>query len=436
MTAVLRSAGGWLYRISDRELGLFLATGLLVSPFYQAHDIRAELSVPAGAGLAVLLLGLGLAWYSLLRRGFVWLDPARLTWDDTTDARIGVLGRRLWAAWLVRFAAVGYVTVLIAVLLGGANAAEAVLFGAVALLAAVVGRRRPGRVGTWLEYTMTAAFAALAGVAALVTVPPVALLVPAGLAVVAAVVAWSGRLRRPPVAVLAGRDELVGGYLRRLVRRVTVSVGDVLSLLPVAGPLRWRGLFAGRGVAFRFVTAGVLARRSALLPSALLVIVVAVLHHVAPVISPVCLVGVGVYLACVPFAAGLAQLSAVPGLRRWLGCTDIGLRLATAVVLAVVAAGWLGLVAAFAVPVTVSGCLAAVIAVGAVVRTVTRPALDYGNMGVAATASGYLLPVGMLVQLAHGPELLAVGLVLVAFLLSAAVAAPVAALLAGYGIAR
>ena len=433
MTAVLRRAGSWLYRLSDRAVGLFLLVGLLVSPFFQAHDIRAELSTPAGAGLAVLLLALGLAWYSLLRRGFVWLDPARLTWDDTTDARIGVLGRRLWAGWLVRFAAVGYVAVLMAVLFGGAGPAEAALFGAVALLAVVVGRRRPGRWGTLVEYTVAAGLVVLAGVAALVAVPPVVLLVLAGAAVLASVAAWS---RRPAVAVLAGRDELVAGYLRRLVRRVTVSVGDVLSLLPVPGPLRWPGVFAGRGVAFRFVAAGVLARRSALLPSALLVFVVAVLHHVAPVINPVFLVGVGVYLACVPFAAGLAQLSAVPGLRRWLGSTDIRLRLATAAVLAVVAAVWLGLVAVFAVPVTVSGCLAAVVAVGAVVRTVTRPALDFGNMGIAVTPSGYLVPVGLLVQLGHGPELLVVGIVLVGFLLSAAVAAPVAALLAGYGIAR
>lgn len=444
MIARVRAGGSWLYRVSNWAVGVFLAAGILGAPFYQADYLRLELFghavVPAGAGLAVLLLGIGLAWRSLLRRDFVWLAPARLSWDDVTDARVGVLGRRLWAGWFARFAAVAYVTVALTVLLGQASwlPAGLALFAATALLAVVLGRRRPGPVGTWLEYAVPVGFAVVAGLAALTTVPPVALFVLAGIAGSVAVPALfgSGPPRRPAVAVRAGRDELVDGYLRRLVRRVMVSVGDMLALLPAPGPLSSRGLFAGRGIVVRFVVAGVLARRSALLPSALLVIAVAVLHHVAPVISPVLLVGVGVYLACVPFAAGLAQLLAVPGLRRWLGCTDISLRLATAAVLAVVAALWLGLVTVFAVPVTVAGCLSAVVAVGAVVRTVTRPALDFGNLGVVATPMGYLLPVGLIVQLAHGPELLVAGILLTGFLLSAVAAAPVAALLAGYGIAR
>lgn len=444
MIAAVRGAGGWFYRISDRLLYTLFAIGVLTAPFYQVDSLRLALLghavVPAGAGLAVLLLGIATAWRSLLRRGFAWLDPARLTWADMTDARVGVVGRRLWAGWLGRFAAVGYVTAVATLVLGTSAwlPAGCALFAATALLTVVLGRRRPGRVESWLEYLVPVGFAVLAGVAVLTTVQPVWLVFMAGFAAVAGVgsLRGSGPVRRPAVATAAGRDELVDGYLRRVFRRVSVSFGDAMALLPAPGPVPWRGLFAGRAVVFRFVLAGVLSRARSLLPSVLLVVVVAVCHRVFPVVDPVWLVGVGAYLACVPFAASLAQLFAVPGLRRWLGCADITLRLATAVLIAVVAAVWVGLVAVFAVPVTVSACLAALVAVGAVVRTVTRPAVDYGNIGVAATPSGYLLPVGLLLQLAHGPELLVVGILLVGFALSAVAAAPVAALLAGYGIAR
>jgi hypothetical protein len=440
----MRRAAAWLYRISDRVLWVVLAAGVLTSPLYRADYFREHLFghavVPAGAGLAVLLLGVGLAWRSLLRRDFAWLDPARLTWDDATDARVGTIGRRLWTGWFVRFAAVGYVTGVAAALLRTTAwlPAGGVLLGATALLAVVLGRRSPGRAGTWLEYLVPVGFAVLAGTAVLTAVPSGALLLLGTVALLAALASlWgSGPVRRPAVAVHAGRDQLVAGYRRRLFRRVNVSFGDVLALLPAPGPVPWPAVFAGRAVVPRFVVAGVVSRSRALLPSALLVVLVAVLHHVFPVIGAVWLVGVGVYLACLPFAASLAQLFAVPGLRRWLGCSDLTLRLATAGVLVVVAAVWVGLVAVFAVPLGASAWLAALIAVGAVVRTVTRPVLDYGNVGVAVAPDGYLVPVGLLVQLAHGPELLVIGILLLGVLASALVAAPVAAAFAGYGIAR
>jgi hypothetical protein len=85
---------------------------------------------------------------------------------------------------------------------------------------------------------------------------------------------------------------------------------------------------------------------------------------------------------------------------------------------------------------TAAAWLAALLAVGAVVRTVSRPALDYGNIGVAATPDGNLVPVGLLLQLAHGPELLVVGLLVIGAGLSLLAAAPVAAALAAYGVTR
>lgn len=444
MIAGVRSAAIWLYQISDRLLiGLF-ATAVLTSPFYRVTVLRTDLlgtaTVPAAAGLAILALGVAIAWRSLLHRDFTWADPARLTWADLTDARVGTIGRRLWAGWLTRFVAAAYLAVLGVLLLGTSTwlPAGAALFGGVAVLAVVLARRRPGRVETWLEYVVLAGLAVLAVLATVTTVAPTVLWVVAGVAVLAAVACTkgSGAPRRPTVATSAGRDELVDGYLRRVVRRVTVSFGDALALLPPPGPLPWPKLLAGRAVVARFVLVGVLSRARSLLPALLAAIAVGVLHQVLPLVDPVWLVGIGVYFAGVPFAAALASLCAVPGLRRWLGCTDLTLRLASAGMVAVAALVWVGLVAVFAVPLTLAAWLAVPLAVGAVVRTVTRPPLDYGNLGVAVTPDGNMIPVGLLLQLAHGPELLVIGLLVVGLGLALATAAPVALALAAYGVAR
>jgi hypothetical protein len=443
MTA-LRAGLSWLYRMSDRLVGGVFALGVLTAPFYRVDYLRAHLlgtaTTPATAGLAVLALGVGLAWRSLLRRDFVWADPAELTWADLTDRRVGTIGRRLWAGWAVRFAVAGYLAAIGALLLGTSSwlAGGCALFAAGALLAVVLGRRGPGRIGTWLERLVPLGASVLAGFAAVSTVPPVALWVLAGVAVGAAVVCavGSGPVRAPGVASTAGRADLVRGYLHRVVRQVSVSFGDALALLPTPGPVPWPRLLAGRGVVVRFVVAGVAARARSLVPAVLLAVVVAVLHQVFPVLNPVWLVGLGVYFAGVPFASSLARLCAVPGLRRWLGCSDIALRLASAGAVAVCAAVWVGLVAVCAVPMTAAAWLAALLAVGAVVRTASRPALDYGNIGVAATPDGNLIPVGLLLQLAHGPELLVVGLLVIGAGLSVLAAAPVAAALAAYGVTR
>jgi hypothetical protein len=438
--SALRSAARWLYGISDRLVGAAFAVGLLTSPFYRVDYLREHLlggaTPPATAGLAVLVLGIGLAWRSLLRRDYVWADPAGLTWSDTTDARVGSIGARLWRGWAARFLVAGYLTAVGVVVLGGSAwlPGGAALFAGTALLAVVLGRRR----GSWPEQVVLVVAGVLAGFAAVATVAPVWLWALAGLAVVAAVVCavGSGPVRGPVVATSAGRDELVHGHLRRLVRQVTVSFGDTLALLPEPGPIPWPRLLAGRAVVLRFVFAGVASRARSLLPAALIAVAVAVLHQVFPVLNPVWLIGVGVYFAGVPFASALAQLCAVPGLRRWLGCSEIALRVASAAVLVVCAAGWVGLVVVLAVPVTVAAWLAALVAVGAVVRTVTRSPLDYGNVGVAATPDGNLIPVGLLLQLAHGPELLVIGLLVIGAGLTVLAAAPLAVALTAYGVAR
>jgi hypothetical protein len=433
----------WLYRISDRVIYVLFAIGVLSSPFYRVDLIRTHLlggaPPPAVAGLAVLALGVCVAWRSVLRRDFVWAEPAELTWSDSGDTRVGTLGRRLWAAWAARFAAVAYL-VAVAVAVLGQSAwlpAGCALFAAVALLAAVVGRRRRGGREAWLEYAVVVALVVVAGAAAVSTVGPLPLWILTGAAVVVAVAALvgSGAAGRPAVATAANRDDLVHGYLRRTFRRVTVSFGDALALLPEPSPLPWPKLLAGRGVVARLVVAGMLMRVRSVLLAVLCVIGIVVVHQAFPLASPVWLVGLGAYVAGVPFASTLASLWAVPGLRRWVGCRDITLRIATAAGVAVVAFAVVLLISVV-VPLTVAAWFAVPLAVGAVVRTVTRPPLDWGNVGAGVTPGGVLLPVGVLLQLAHGPELLVVGLLIIGSGMLLAALVPVAVGFAAYGVAR
>jgi hypothetical protein len=444
VTARLRSAALGLYRISDRIVYLLFAIGVLSSPFYRVGYLREHLLgtavVPATAAIAVLALGLCVAWRSLLRRDFVWAQPAQLTWSDSADTRVRLLGRRLWSGWAARFAAVAYLTAVAVLLLGPATwlPAGAAVFAGVMLLAVVLARRPAGRVATSLAYLGVAVTLALAAVAAVTTVGTLPLWVLAGATVLAAglTALGSGPPRRPAVATGAGRDDLVAGYRRRTVRQVTVLLGDALALLPPPAPLPWARLLAGRAVIARFVVAGVLTRARSVLLAVFCVVLIVVVHQVFPVLSPLWLVGVGAYLAGVPFASSLAQLWAVPGLRRWLACRDITLRLVTAAAVLVAVASVIGVIALFGVPVTLVAWLAVPLTVGAAVRTVTRPPVDYGNVGLAVTPSGYVLPVGIIVQLAHGPELLVIGLLIVGSGLALAAAAPLVLGLAAYGVAR
>src|SRR5205807_3503498 len=114
---------------------------------------------------------------------------------------------------------------------------------------------------------------------------------------------------------------------------------------------------------------GMLARRAGLLLSLLLVWAVVVVHLVFPLLSTPWLVGLAGYFAALPFASVLAKLNQQPGLRRWLGCSDLDLRVSTAGLVVVALAIWLGIVLAFGVPANVQVLLAAVLAAAAVIRT-------------------------------------------------------------------
>jgi hypothetical protein len=416
---VLTRFGRWLYRISDAVLITVGLAALASSPFYHLPDVRAHLigsaAAPTFAAPAVLCLGLGLALRSLLRREFVWQDPAKLTWSDGTDGRIRAIGRRLWAGWGLRFVLVAYATAGGAALFAGSQSwvwAGLAGFVGVAAVAAVSARRTASVRIRWVEQILSLILPLLGSLLAVRVLPWSWLW---GVAIVAALGAaglliGSGPLSRPSVASRAVRGELVEQYNDRLVRRMSIAFLDLLALLPGPRTFTWSRLFAGPGVVLRFVLGGVFARRAALLLSLLLVWAVAVVHLVFPLLSTPWLVGGAGYFAALPFAAVLAKLHQQPGLRRWLGCTDLDLRLTTAGLVVVVVAIWLALVVAFGVPASVQVLLAALLAAAAVIRTATRPAIDYGNVGAAVTPDGNLVPFGLVVQLARGPEVLIIGL--------------------------
>ncbi|HEX3779557.1 MAG TPA: hypothetical protein VHX38_07795 [Pseudonocardiaceae bacterium] len=413
--------GRWMYRISDAVLITFGLAALASSPFYHVAEVRSELIgasvAPPFAAFAVLCLGLGIAGRSLLRRDFVWQDPAKLTWSDGSDARIGAIGRRLWSGWAIRFALVAYATAGGAVLFGGSLdwvRVGVALFAGVAILALVTARRRATTRVRWIEQAASLLLPLLGGLLAVWSVAPLWLWTAVGLAGAAALALLygSGPPRRPAAAREARRSELVARFNDRLVRRMSVAFLDLLALLPAPRPMPWSRLFAGPAIVVRFVIAGVLARRASLLLGVLLVWAVAVVHLVFPLLSPVWLVGVAAYFAALPFAALLAKLHQQPGLRRWLGCTDLDLRLATTGLVVAVVVVWLALVVVFGIPLTPPIMLAALLACGAVIRTASRPALDYGNVGVAVSPDGNLVPFGLIVQLIRGPEVLIVGLLI------------------------
>jgi hypothetical protein len=411
--------GRWIYRISDVVLITIGLAALASSPFYHLPEVRAQLigaaSAPPFAAFAVLCLGLGLALRSLLRRDFVWQDPAKLTWSDGTDGRIGTIGRRLWAGWALRFVLVAYATAGGAALFAGSLdwiRAGLALFASVAALAVVAARRTASVRARWVEQILSLILPLIGSLLAVRVIPSSWLW---GVAVIAAVGALglligSGRPLRPAVATRAVRGELVEQYQDRLVRRMSVAFLDLLALLPAPRTLTWSRLFAGPAVVLRFVLGGVFARRAALLLTLLLVWAVAVVHLVFPLLSTAWLVGVAGYFAGLPFAAVLAKLHQQPGLRRWLGCTDMDLRGTTAALVVVVMAAWVALVIAFGVPATTTVLIAALLAAAAVIRTATRPAIDYSNVGTTVTPDGNLVPFGLVVQLARGPEVLIVGL--------------------------
>ncbi|MGX7823927.1 hypothetical protein ACTG9Q_02425 [Actinokineospora sp. 24-640] len=369
----------------------FVGAGLLTLPFSKAGLLRerfvGEHAVPDNALTAVVLVALAVAVMSLLRRDFVRAHPARLTWEDTGD-RAGLVRGGLRAAWAVRFGVVGYLFVAAGLVLGWSALPALPAVAVAAAGFAYVAARRARRA--WLEYLVPFGLA----VAGAAFVSPGWLWgVAAGLVAATAVV-W-GPVARPR------RAELVRGHQAHVVRSVAAAFGDVLALLPRARPAPGR-----LGGAPRFVVSGVVARRGMVAAAVLLALAMPVLHAVFPVVAPVWWAGLGAYVAVLPFAGGLVEITQVAGLRRWLPEPDTALWLSALVVVLVVAGLWLALAALAGLP---AAPAAVPVVAAAVVRTVTRPALDY-SPSPAIDVVGAYVPVNLVRQLARGPLLLVVGL--------------------------
>ncbi|MFF5985764.1 DUF6297 family protein [Prauserella flavalba] len=363
--------GGVLSGDTPTFVALF-ALSWLVTAFFQLDQWRAVLfagsAVPASAllGLFAALVALGLG--SLLDRSFLWAEPAVLTWlDFTGHDRVRHVSGRVWTVWGRRLLALGYVGALLAA------AATAPL---------------------WAWW----AGIALLGVGGLVVLP---------------LAAGVGPPLRLPVAVSAGRQRLVDGWAARVLRQVSVTFLDPTMMLPSARPVPGTPVRSLGALAL----AGVLGRLRYAVPALLLGVVVALAHVALPGVPDAVLVGLGAFAALLPFGGGIGQLWRSPGLRRWLDASDVALRVWHAVVFALLALVW-GLVVLAGTlllgsPLASVAWLALPLAAAAVLRTATRPPVDYGAPGLTDTPFGQA-PVRLVAQAVRGPDLGAVGVWLLA----------------------
>ncbi|SFO21955.1 hypothetical protein [Amycolatopsis rubida] len=388
----------------DLVLALVIAVGLLGSPFYNTELVRSQLigGAPVGALGSVLVLctGLALAWRATLRRGYLWAHPATLTWDDFDGQRPVVLTRRLVLDWAARFAVAAYFFAVSGMLIGFPSSlvGPIALFVVVAALALTMGRRRSFPGESLLPLTLA-----------------LPLIVPLWTYVVAAGLASVALARSSSVPHTASRDTLIRHYAERMVRRTSAAFLDVWALLPAGRPVPWRNALAGRFIVTRYVVTGTLARRSALGLPVFLALAVVATHATFPAVTSVWLLGVGGYLALLPFTAPVAQLHRVPGLRRWLDASNLRLNAVTCAFLCLLAVLWAGVVLLLGIPASVSAIVAVLIAALSAVRSVTRGPLDFSSMGMVLY-EGVLIPAGLVRQLVRGPDLLVLGLIAASFL--------------------
>jgi hypothetical protein len=379
----------------ERTLGLFLAVGVLIMAFFRLDKLRVELGVGPTTPLVLVLTAV--AWWSLLPRSFVWLDPADLTWRDPD--RVALIAHRLTGRWLARLLALGYVLALLAAIAHAPQttivAGVAALVGAGLLAFAVV--RRP-RTIPWAETSavlVTAAFA--------VTGPVVLFVLAAVLAVGGLVLFRPGT---PPIAD-ATRLALVDGWRDRVLRVVGVQFLDLALLLPAARPIPPHRLTS----TLRLAWTGVLGRTRHVPTAVLLGLTAVAAHHTLPALPDLVLVTVLGYLALIPLTAGLGELWRSAGRRRWVGSTDTSLRWHHFLVATLLAAVW-------TLPVCLLGGLAPVtlttipVLSAAAVRTMTRKPPTYDNLMPVDSPFG-TIPVRLILQTARGADLAVLAVLLI-----------------------
>ncbi|HEX2130893.1 MAG TPA: hypothetical protein VHH15_04980 [Actinophytocola sp.] len=420
-------AARWLSG-DERTLGLLLAVGVLTMAFFRLDRLREIVGVaPAPAlALVLVLVAAALAWWSMLPRGFVWLEPAVLTWRDFGAVdRERIVARRLAGGWLARLLALGYLLAVSAGVTGLSR--DWVLAGAAVLLATgllALGAARRARRDARIE---VAVVCVLAAAAVTLRPGPVGLTAAAAVLVVPAVplLARSGSITRPQVA-RAGRDDLVRGWRDRVLRVVGVQFLDVAMLLPAARPVRAWTLRRPTGLRLAWV--GVAARARHVPTGALLALTAVAAHPALPALPDELVFALLGYLALVPLAGGLGELWRSPGRRRWVGASDTALRAAHLLVLTGCAVAW-------ALPVFALGAwdatvlLTVPLAAACAVRTVTGDAPTYDNLAPVDTPMGSM-PLRLIAQTLRGPDLGLVALLFVPVLPTPAGAAVVAAAVA------
>ncbi|WP_370945736.1 hypothetical protein AB5J62_42620 [Amycolatopsis sp. cg5] len=397
-------------------LGLF-AVGIAVQAFFRLESLRSFLfgqsTADVQAILGLLVACGALMWRALLRRGFVWAEPAVLTWMDFAGAdRSRVIGRRMWAVWCVGVGIFVYVGALTGVA-GGVSgdmwlAASALLLGS-AVVSLSTARRPPVR-GEEFGPVLLASLGLLVARARL---DPLALEALAAALFVLGVVRW----RATDTVLQAGRQALVDGWNERLVRTVSLTFLDPLALLPAARPARFS---LRRPTALRFAWLGV-AGRARYWGAAVSLAIAAVLGAAAaPALPDVVFVALTGYCALIPFTGGIGELWRNDGRRRWLGTSDLGLWLANLLAMLVLAALWgVVLVAAGLVlgdpPSRMALLILPIVAVSAV-RTATRPPTTFDNLGVVTSRVLGQVPTRLFAQLLRGPDLLIAATLILAVL--------------------
>jgi hypothetical protein len=410
-----------------------------------ASAVHEHLQAPGGAArvtveqywivVAVLLAGAGLLWQAMRAVGPLIATPAEQSWGLSTP-----IDRRAWL--LPRFVVVvaggavgGAVASAVVILLGlrGQGLAIAALaggaYGVASLGACVVAQgspaphRWPQRLGTLL--LMAGAVAAGLMVVAHYTgrvlpwpsaqLGPALMAIGTPLAVVLVVLGYRTLSRLDAVALSAGAPVAEAA--------MTAAVWLDPSLLSRVLELRrWRRVGRVRSRPFLSILPG---RESALLqaevrrqfrrPAALsvwgaLVLAQYALAAVAPSVAGVAHV-IGAYVAAGRLTGGLRTVAGSKALRRTLGGDNISVRLIHLVVPTLGAALWWAITAPAGGPQVGTAAVFLVAGVvAAVYRGATRSPISYGASAFETPLGSF--PIEIVLQLARGPDLLGVVIVL------------------------
>jgi hypothetical protein len=385
--------------------------------------------------VAVLLAGAGLVWQGMRAIGPVLATPAEQAWGLSTPIdRRGWLLPRLVAV-LLSAAVGGAVAVTIVMVLGlrGRGVGMAALAGGAWGLAgaaagvvaqdAALRRRWPRLVGTVL-LTAGAVAAGLMVVAHYTgrtlpqpsgSVSPILAMIGLPLALVSIVVAHRTLRRLDAVTLGAGSPVAEAA--------VTAALWVDPSLLSrVLDLRRWRrvgrvrsrhflSLFPGRTSALlQAEVRRQLRRPTALTVWGALVLAQYAVAAVAPSVAGVSHV-IGAYLAAGRLTGGLRTIAGSTGLRRALGGDNLTVRLTHLVVPALGTALWWVITSPAAGPYLGAAALVLIAGVvAAAYRSATRSPMSYGGTGFDTPLGTF--PVELLIQVARGPDLLGVVIIL------------------------